>query len=156
MGVDANIFNGFLGGIKEVLEQFGITDIKKKNLSKKERFDATYEVAIIIGVTGDLKGNVNYNFSKKVGKALASKMMMGMPVEDFDEMAKSALSELSNMMSGKSAARLEAIGKTIDISPPTLVVGDEMDVWFEKKIKIIAIDLDTSIGEIEVNIGLEV
>mgnify|MGYP003209782019 CR=1 FL=1 len=54
---------------------------------------------------------------------IASKMMMGMPVPELDEMAMSAISELGNMIMGNAATILSTKGIGIDITPPTLCRG---------------------------------
>ena len=61
----------------------------------------------------------------KITKAceIASKMMMGMPVPELDEMAMSAISELGNMIMGNAATILSTKGIGIDITPPTLCRG---------------------------------
>ena len=50
-------------------------------------------------------------------------MMMGMPVTEIDDMAKSALSELGNMIMGNAATLLSNKNFRIDITPPTLGMG---------------------------------
>lgn len=49
-------------------------------------------------------------------------MMMGAEVLELDDMAKRALGELGNMITGKASVKLETIGVTINISPPELVM----------------------------------
>ncbi|OQY09366.1 MAG: hypothetical protein B6I28_03175 [Fusobacteriia bacterium 4572_132] len=155
MKLDANIINCFIASVQEILSQFGISDIKRKSLKLRSSVESKYPVTIVIGVTGDFDGNITYNLSKETAKKLASKMMMGMPVDDLDEMAKSALSEISNMMAGTSSAKLGALRKNTDISPPTLIIGDDITLWISQ-VDTIVLELETSIGEIELNIGLEV
>ena len=55
-------------------------------------------------------------------------MMCGMPVETFDEMAQSAIREVGNMTMGRVASLVEKKGKTIDITPPTLMSGAGMSI----------------------------
>ena len=63
-------------------------------------------VIIMIGITGEMRGQVM--IAMKITKAceIASKMMMGMPVPELDEMAMSSTK-----------------GTGIDITPPTLCRG---------------------------------
>mgnify|MGYP001196964668 CR=1 FL=1 len=63
-------------------------------------------VIIMIGITGEMRGQVM--IAMKITKAceIASKMMMGMPVPELDEMAMSAISELGNMIMGNAATIL--------------------------------------------------
>jgi len=74
-------------------------------------------------ITGEMRGQVM--IAMKITKAceIASKMMMGMPVPELDEMAMSAISELGNMIMGNAATILSTKGIGIDITPPTLCRG---------------------------------
>ena len=42
---------------------------------------------IILGIIGDVKGNVVYSTDIESAKKIASTMMMGAPVTEFDELA---------------------------------------------------------------------
>lgn len=85
-------------------------------------------VFIIIGLTGQLKGRLIVHFDKPSAKALAGCMMMaGGPVE-LDRIALSALTELTNMVSG-NALMSESMGDfNVDIAPPTLFFGQSVSI----------------------------
>lgn len=80
-------------------------------------------VIIMIGVTGEMRGQVMIAFSYEKALDIASKMMMGMPVTELDEMSSSAISELGNMIMGNAATLLSTKGIGIDITPPTICRG---------------------------------
>ena len=81
-------------------------------------------------------------------------MMMGMPVDTMDEMAKSALSELGNMIMGNTATLLFNTGVNIDITPPTLMMGEKMQIS-NTGIKTIGVPLICDLGEITVDISVK-
>ncbi len=89
---------------------------------KKNDFDDSHAI-IMIGLTGQLKGQVLLAFKIQSALTVASKMMMGMPVNELDDMAKSAVSELGNMIMGNAATILSQKGIIVDITPPSLAVG---------------------------------
>ena len=60
-------------------------------------------VVILIGVTGEMRGQVVLSIDEKKACEIASRMMMGMPVPELDDMAISAISELGNMIMGNAA-----------------------------------------------------
>ncbi|BDU49630.1 chemotaxis protein CheX [Haliovirga abyssi] len=155
MSINVELINPFIKGTSNVLEQFGIIEIKKGKIVKKNRLDSKYPVTIVVGIVGELKGNITYNLSLETSKKLVSAMMMGMEVVEMDEMAKSALSELSNMITGNAASIFESMGKVIDISPPTLITGKNIIAWISQ-VETIALELVMPIGIIELNIGLEI
>ena len=122
-GISADLINPFLMAATSVMKDICQTDmsIGKPYVKKTEFEDET--VAIMIGITGEMRGQVM--IAMKITKAceIASKMMMGMPVPELDEMAMSAISELGNMIMGNAATILSTKGIGIDITPPTLCRG---------------------------------
>ena len=80
-------------------------------------------VIIMIGVTGEMRGQVMISFTTSKACQVASGMMMGMPVPELDDMAMSAISELGNMIMGNAATILSTKGIGIDITPPTVCRG---------------------------------
>jgi chemotaxis protein CheX len=67
---------------------------------------------------------------------------MGMPYDKLDELAMSAIGELGNMVSGNIAMNLEQIGKPIDITPPSVILGKEIQVNVEGVILKIPAKID--------------
>ena len=67
-------------------------------------------VSISINLVGDIKGYIHLNFTEDSAKNIASALMMGMPIDEFDEMSISALSELGNMILGGTATNLSELG----------------------------------------------
>jgi chemotaxis protein CheX len=153
MLMNVNIINPFLEAVKNVLSQFGISDIKVQGIKKEKKYDET-EIISIIGLVGDVRGNVSYSMSEDTAKKVVSTMMMGMPVESIDEMAMSAVGELTNMFTGNASTILAQNGFKIDITPPSTVIGQNIYVNIGK-VKTILVNMETSAGKIEVNVGLE-
>lgn len=83
-------------------------------------------VAVIVGLTGKIRGQVILSFSQKSALAVASAMMGGMTVSVLDEISKSAISELANMIMGNTATLLASRGIGIDITPPSLFMGEKL------------------------------
>jgi chemotaxis protein CheX len=77
---------------------------------------------IIVGVTGEMRGQVLIAMSAENACDIASKMCM-MEVREIDDFASSALSELGNMIMGNAATVFSSSGVGIDITPPTLSHG---------------------------------
>ncbi|GAB6181416.1 chemotaxis protein CheX [Desulfotomaculum defluvii] len=153
--MDAKKFAPFVDACAEILPQLGFQQIKRGNLAFKEKHMATQEVTAIVGLTKKIRGNVAYGMAKDTAKNIASVMMGGMPVENFDEMAQSAISELANMVTANAAITLENIGLETNISPPTLIVGKNITARISQ-VKSLMVEMLTEAGSIEINIGLEV
>ena len=153
--MDVTHVTPFIDGFFTVLPQLGFTNISRGKLGLKDKLTSTQNVTGIIGLSKQIRGNVAYSMSEDTAKRIASTMMMGMEVAEFDEMAQSAISELVNMVTANSVIHFEEKGVLIDISPPVLIVGENVTVMV-CQVKTIAVEIITEVGIIEVNIGLEI
>jgi chemotaxis protein CheX len=121
--MDVNYINPILSSFANVMPQLGLPSVEKRGISLKGRFIESPGVVIIVGIIGDIKGNVIYSLSLKDARRIASTMMMGMPVNEFDELAQSAISELTNMLTANVATNFSKDDININISTPTLIHG---------------------------------
>lgn len=122
--IDAKIINPFLeSAISTTSMAAQLTLTVGKPFLKTDMSFTDDQVLIVIGVTGAMKGQVIINIPSEHAKQLASGMMMGMPVEELDEMSLSAISELGNMIMGNAATLFSTRGIVIDITPPMLQRG---------------------------------
>jgi len=153
--MDAKLLAPFVDAFFNVLPQLGFAQVEKSGIALKDRLMTHFNVTTMVGLTEKIRGNVAYSMSEATARQVASKMMMGMPVADFDEMAQSAISELSNMVAANAAIIFEGMGMPVQISPPTMVIGDNVYIRLSK-VKTIAVTITTEVGEIELNIGIEV
>lgn len=83
-------------------------------------------VHIQIEFFGDIKGYVILETSNEMALLIANKLLNGMMVvTEIDDMTKSVLSEVCNMVSGNIATAMSTLGYTSDIKPPVLTVVDK-------------------------------
>lgn len=152
--MDVNLVSPFVDAIAQVLPQLGFQNISRGKLIAKDQFVESKGVTILIGMTKQVKGNVAYNMTDATARKIASTMMMGMPVDQLDEMAQSALSELVNMVTANAAIAFSNKGLAVDISPPSLVVGQNFKAKVSNS-KFIALELLVDSELLEINIGVE-
>jgi chemotaxis protein CheX len=146
--------NPFTQATFDVLNMVGAFSPAIGKLTVKNTPLSSSGVSVIIGVIGEIKGQVVFSFTEETGKNIASTMMMGMPVDALDEMAKSALSELANMISGNASTGIAATGLTVDISPPSLITGVGVTISSNLP-KMLVVPIETTAGVLEVNVALE-
>ncbi|MCR4427046.1 MAG: chemotaxis protein CheX [Firmicutes bacterium] len=119
--------NPFASAVIMVFQkEFGM-NVMREPLSLKQSPVAGSDVNTIIGVTGRVVGQVIYTIEERVAIKLAS-AMIGEPVTGLDEMAKSAIAELGNIITGNAAAELAKNGYDCVLTPPTLLTGKELIV----------------------------
>lgn len=148
--MDAKILSPFVEAVASVLPQMGFQSISRSGLKMTKGIVQSNGVLVNIGLIGMLSGNVLYNIHSDSAKKIASKMMMGMPVNELDAMAQSAIGELGNLLAANAAIALEGLGVQIDISPPTLIIGDSF-VATNQETKNIVVGMNIDDCNIEVN-----
>lgn len=152
--MDVKHINPFIESFTNVVPQIGFTNIEKGKLSVKTKDLKSSGVIIIVGIVGELRGNVVYSIKMEDAKKIASTMMMGMPINELDEMAESALSELTNMLTANAATCFSNLGISIDISTPTLLHGDDISAKMSSN-QVLCIELFADNIPIEINIAFE-
>lgn len=152
--MDVKFVNPFIESFHTVMPQLGFVNTGIGNLSTKAKEVSGDGVIVVLGLVGDIKGNVVYTLEVESAKKIASTMMMGMPVDEFDELAGSALSELTNMLTATAATCFSNIGIKIDISTPTMLSGENMIVKM-KSDQILCVQLIADDVLIDVNISFE-
>lgn len=113
----------FSDAVSNIMPQLGILEVaagKSKEYGKNIEIDG---VVCIVGIIGDITGNVIFSMDEEGAKGIASAMMGGMEVLEFDEITQSAVSELGNMLAANACTGLSELGINADISTPTLMQG---------------------------------
>ncbi len=115
--------SAFSDAFMNVMPMLGVPNLQQKGVRECGKKIDSYGVVCVVGVIGELSGNVIFSMHEDCAKRIASYMMGGMEVNDFDELTQSAISELSNMLAANSCTGLAERGLTVDISTPTLMHG---------------------------------
>ncbi|HEY3374528.1 MAG TPA: chemotaxis protein CheX [Candidatus Aquicultor sp.] len=145
--------NPFLEAAMEVFVTETDLDLEKGPLSVQKSSITSQEVSVLIGITGQIHGQVIYGMSSKTAKKVASKMI-GQPVALMDELAQSAISELGNMITGLATVKFSESYKNLAITPPTLIVGNNVMIS-TMDIHRLYIVLMSELGDIEMSIALK-
>lgn len=130
-GLDVRYINPFVQSSISILEsvaQLKLT-LGRPALNELNFEDDTF--ILQLGITGEMKGQVILAMPVEVAKSIASTMMCGMPVDELDEMPRSALSELSNMIMGNAATLFSNQEILIDITPPMSMLGSHLSLQTE-------------------------
>lgn len=135
-GLNAEHINPFLIAATKILKDMCFIDAQVGKPFMKNTIFADDTVVIMIGVAGEMHGQVMITLTHEVACDIASKMCM-MTVTEMDELSKSAICELGNMIMGNTATVFSTKGIGIDITPPSLCIGSaEIHTAFSKNICI--------------------
>lgn len=153
--MDVRYINPFIESSQIVIKQMTSLDVELGKVYIKDSPYKSDNIMVIVGVTGKMRGQVALVMNLSTAKNIASKMMGGMKLDTLDEMGKSAISELTNMILGNTATILFNRGIAIEITPPSTLMGDNIEVSTGKRKTVrIPLLLGTA-GEIIIDVSLE-
>ncbi len=124
--IDVNYINPFLKSSMSIFENMVQV---KLGIGKPGVGVLNFEndmFVIQVGLTGQMKGQVFLVIPIENAKKIASNMMCGMLVEELDEISRSALGELSNMIMGNTATLFSNQDIIVDITPPLSMLGSKL------------------------------
>lgn len=143
------VFSPFTQATSEVLKLMLDLDVTTSAPKVCEELKHNAEtVAIVIGLTGDLSGNIVYRFHRNTMLEMVQ-IMSGMEMDKVDEFVMSAIGEIANIISGNALIGLSQEQVTCDITPPRFMTEGETLVFGEKP--IVSAVIQTSLGDIELD-----
>lgn len=149
----AEFVNPFVIAATEVLESEVNSSPKRGDLSLEPKPFTTQDVTALIAVTGNIQGAVFYCMSEKTALNLVSSMM-GKRYLLFDDLAKSGIAELGNVITGRASILLAEAGYPSKIAPPVMMVGRGTMIS-TLRIPRLVIPLEIGHGTIEVHVALQ-
>ncbi|MEI3605740.1 chemotaxis protein CheX [Pseudogracilibacillus sp. SE30717A] len=114
--VVTKLLNGTLSSIKSVIPID--YQIEKPKMVKE---DLQLFYGVLIGITGDIRGNLVFTGQQSTFGSIGEKMF-GMPLEG--EMLLSFSGELGNMIAGGISTSISQDGTDINITSPTIMQGN--------------------------------
>lgn len=151
----AEFLNPFVKSIVSIIESTVGESPEKGKVFLRDKYPyKTHDVAIIVGITGALTGQVVITMQEDTAKGIAAVMLMEEKVHELDEFAQSALAEMANMITANSTIGLADAGFSTDITPPSVVTGKKMEISCQEHIRTIVIPLKLSLGDVEANLAV--
>jgi len=147
----ADYINLFIESASVVIEQ--VVQIRPATgpLGMKKLQYADKYIWIQIGLNGQMNGDIVFGIGEEVAMKIVSAMMGGYTITEIDEMGRSAISELSNMISGNASTLLFNRGVRIDITPPVLLQAAQA-VEFEARQALTVPLIMEGIGELHIQV----
>jgi len=147
--------NPFIEASQMVLQQIAGIEARLGKVYLKDSPYKSDNILVIVGLTGKIRGQAIFTMGSETALYIASGMMGGMVLTELDEISKSAISELTNMILGNTATILYNRGIGVEITPPSFLMGENMQVS-PNKMKTICIPLTLGNGNVmEIDISVE-
>jgi CheY-specific phosphatase CheX len=144
----SSCLDNFSASLYDVLNT--MMGLNQSDIEKSLMPDHNFEGDLFVGLnlTGDVKGDVTFVYSRDFAYALI-KSMMSIEPDCLDEMVSSAMAELTNIVSGGATIRLMNAGKSCDITPPEVSLKPRR-IWEREGFL-----LDTHQGRLQVLLSLD-
>ncbi len=145
--------NPFIKAINDVFKMMLGLNIEKKDLKIQEEIICKNDTKVVLGITGDLQGDIIFRFPKNMALEMV-KNMSGLEVDEINRFVSSALGEVVNIVSGNAVTILSQEGYSCDIVPPKVFINEDMTFNLKDE-HLLHLILKTDIGEFELNLNLK-
>jgi len=149
---NVKFMNPFVEAAADVLEKEVSAKVERGTLSLQKSSLTSDQITVLLSLVGQVQGVVLYGLSKSTALNLVSRMM-GQEFAEFDNLAQSGIAELGNVITGAATVKLSKEGFDAEISPPTLVQGEGIQISTLDFPRVV-VQLKTEMGDITVHLAL--
>jgi len=118
----------YLHAFESVLDSLIKSPIEFEIIDTRNISSLNHDMSVIMGFVGDFRGQVNFIMRKNVAMTLTSILAGGMEITEINELVKSAMGELANMIMGNACTRFSEQGVFMDITPPSIITGEDFQI----------------------------
>ena len=145
--------NPIIDAFMEVMPQMGFPAPQRLRVYVQDRNVISDGVILVVGFTKQMQGKVVYNMTKEAAQYISSTMMLGVPVERFNDMAQSSLREVSNVLTARTATNFAKLGVEVDITTPELIIEEDYTLKLSDA-QFLTVEME--VGGHKINISLAV
>lgn len=149
----AEYINPFVTAAAEVLNAEAHGNARRNgDLRLDHGSETSHDITAMVGLTGDVRGLVLLGMATTTACRVYG-AMMGEEATEFDEMGRSALGELCNMISGHAATKLAEAGRQLSLTPPSIITGKGASLS-TLAVPRLVIPLTTTHGDVRIDIAI--
>jgi chemotaxis protein CheX len=145
--------NPFVESAFSVIREVLNCDVKRGSIYLKNNTQSIMGVATIVGLAGAVEGRILIDMDKDTSLKVVSAMNFE-EITELDDLSKSTLSELANMVTGHAVTRLHELGFRFDLTPPAVIIGDNLKIH-DVGVEAIVVPMMTAMGKIEINVAIK-
>lgn len=153
MMIKAEYVNPFLEAAALVFKDMLGVELMRGKTTIKDSPKPTNEIAIILGITGKVTGQVVYSLNMETALAITEKLMPGMDRESMENEYRDVLGEVGNMITGNAINIFLKNHDELDVTVPVVVDTRTKPVTNIKENVTIGLNLYSNMGMLEVNIA---
>lgn len=148
----AEYANVFVRSAVHVFQKELDITLTRNSLYKKNAPVPSLPVAIVIGITGSVRGQVVYSIDTDFALDIAHVMVPNKLPSELKALMNSAVGEIANMVTGQASIALAGSENVINLTPPAVFSGRNMTVDF-LEIPTVCLQMLSQMGVLEINIA---
>ncbi len=149
--MDQSYIIPFIKSVQNVFETMLQLPVQMGQPELKQPGEEGHDISAIIGMSGDVEGSVVLSFPTTTAVRVVT-IFTGTELEPSHEDFADAVGELVNMVSGGAKAQFD--GKDVQISCPSVVIGQCHQVYGRKDVVAISIPCECDCGEFNVEVSI--
>lgn len=153
MMIKAEYVNPFLEAAALVFKDMLGVELMRGKTTIKDSPKPTNEIAIILGITGKVSGQVVYSMNMETALQVVEKLMPGVDRATMESEYKDVLGEVGNMITGNAINIFLKNHEDLDVTVPVVVDTRTTNEMGLKKMVTIGLNLYSTYGMLEVNIA---
>ena len=150
----AELVNPFLEAAALVFRQMLQLELIRGKTTIKKSPAPGHEVAIVIGITGEVTGTVVYSMNMDTVRRIVQKLMPGISVPEVEKEYKDVVGELGNMITGNALNVFLKNDKDLDVTVPRVVDLRKQTLSMHENLTL-GLNLYSPFGLVEVNISMD-
>ncbi|MFX3623554.1 MAG: chemotaxis protein CheX [Ectobacillus sp.] len=150
--MNVQYMNALYRAAEEIFQNYFATGV-----TIQETYQGTFQVqsnyiSVILGIHGEMKGQVICSFNHSTAKKIIQMMMGGMEVREIDELGWSAIQEFGNWIAGTYATEMAKESIFIDVTPPVINEGTSL---FRSHNIFTSVPIESALGAVDIHISLK-
>ena len=151
--MNAEFVNPFLESANLVFKQMLNLKLLRGKTTIKQNPMPSRDIAILIGVNGQVSGEVIYSMNQETVYKVVSHLMPGVTREQAQREYRDVLGELANMITGNALNIFLKNDRDLDVTVPHVTDTHKGDLRFKDRTTL-GMNLYSHYGILEVNIAL--
>lgn len=143
--------NSFTKATYDILKNYLNVESRKGPVARKDSMAPFKGVAVLVGITGPVTGKVVFDMALDTGFRLTTKFNDEFHSE-VNDIFIATLKEFGNVCCGKALTSLGKEFDGLDLTTPTLILGEQMILAEERGTEIVMVTFVTDIGVVDVNV----
>ena len=150
----AELVNPFLEAAALVFRQMLQLELVRGKTTIKQSPAPSHEVAIVIGITGEVKGTVVYSMNMDTVRKIVTKLMPDTTLAGIEKEYKDVMGEIGNMITGNALNVFIKNDKDLDVTVPRVVDLRKQKLSLNDGVTL-GLNLYSPYGLVEVNIAMD-